>query len=289
MTYSIVARDKSTGLLGVAVQSHYFSVGSVVTWARAGVGAVATQSFAEPSYGALGLELMSSGKSAADALNSLLSIDPMRELRQVAMVDSRGNVAVHTGKECIPWAGHATGEGFSVQANLMSNDTIWGAMKDAYQANLSPPFAERLAQTLLAAERAGGDIRGSQSAAILIVEPTVYPNAWMGRVLELRVEDHPNPVEELIRLIKLKRAYEWADKGEQLLLEGKYDESLKAYEESVKFAELDELKYWRAISLLRVKRKDEAQKILDELYAKSQNWKTLTQLMVWSGRLKLDD
>jgi uncharacterized Ntn-hydrolase superfamily protein len=285
MTYSIVARDAATGMLGVAVQSHYFSVGSVVTWARAGVGAVATQSFVELSYGPLGLELMGAGKSAQEALQSLLESDRYGERRQIAMVDSKGNIAVHTGEGCIPYAGHAVGIGFSAQANLMANDTVWGSMKDSFERNADLEFPERLASSLMAAEAAGGDIRGSQSAAILVVGPDVAPHSWMGRVLELRVEDHPKPVEELTRLIRMHRAYELADKAETLLHDGKYDESSKLYQQATEYAQLDELNYWRALSLLKAGKKEDAEAILEQVYSKAPNWKRLTELLKRSGRL----
>ena len=164
MTYSIVARDPESGRLGVAVQSHWFSVGSVVSWAEAGVGAVATQSFAERSYGPLGLELMRRGRSAPDALQTLLHADAEREARQVAFVDANGDVGVHSGDACIREFGHVAGEGFSVQANLMERDTVWGAMADAYRT-ADGDLADRMLAALTAAQAEGGDIRGTQSAA----------------------------------------------------------------------------------------------------------------------------
>ena len=172
-TYSIVALDPETGELGVAVQSHWFSVGALVPWARAGVGAVATQSLVEPGYGPLGLELMAAGKTASQALDALKVADAHPEIRQVAMVDAEGNVAAHTGDNCIPEAGHRTGENYSVQANLMANDTVPDAMARAFES-AEGDLAARLLAALQAAEAAGGDIRGKQSAAILVVsgEPT---------------------------------------------------------------------------------------------------------------------
>src|SRR5882672_2432348 len=165
-TYSIVARDPDNGQLGVAVQSHYFSVGSVVTWAEAGVGAVASQALSEPAYGKLGLDLMRAGKSAADTLNGLLASDAMKEIRQVAMIDARGIATAHTGSITIPEAGHIVGDGFSVQANMMLKNSVWPAMADAY-GNASGALIDKLLATLDAAEAEGGDIRGRQSAAIL--------------------------------------------------------------------------------------------------------------------------
>ena len=291
MTYSIVARDPRTGELGVAVQSHYFSVGSVVTWARAGVGAVATQSMAEPSYGPLGLELISSGKSSEEALRALLAADQKSEFRQVAMVDSQGRVAVRTGAKCIPFAGHVTGEQFSCEANLMSNGTIWGAMKDAYIANANLPLAERLVAALEGGERAGGDIRGKQSAALLVVSPNTSPVNWTGRLVELRVEDHPDPVEELKRLLRLKRGYEWAERGDDLLTSQKFEESVDAFARARELApEVEELSFWEGISLLESGRIREAGEVLRPLLEREDDrWVQVARSMRQAGMLNATD
>jgi uncharacterized Ntn-hydrolase superfamily protein len=205
MTYSIVARDPVTGEMGVAVQSCYFSVGTVVPWAEAGVGVVATQSFVDPSYGPLGLELLRRGKSAPEALPALVAVDPEAAHRQVAMIDSTGRVAVHTGSQCIPAAGHCLGEQVSAQANLMRKDTVWGAMIAAFTKTVGD-LAARLLAALEAAEEQGGDLRGRQSVAMLIVAARATGKPWIDRVVDLRVEDHPDPVNELKRLLELKRA-----------------------------------------------------------------------------------
>src|ERR1035438_3837890 len=200
-TFSIVARDAVTGDLGVAVQSHWFSVGSAVPWAEPGVGAVATQSFTEPSYGPLGLTLMKAGKSAPEALKALLSADSDREVRQVAMVDAQGRSAAHTGVKCIQAAGHEVGEGFTVEANLMDKPTVWPAMAKAFRA-AKGDLAERLLAALRAAQAQGGDIRGQQSAAILIVKGKPSGQPWNDRLFDLRVEDSPDPLKELSRLVE---------------------------------------------------------------------------------------
>lgn len=277
MTYSIVARDDETGELGVAVQSHWFSVGSIVSWARAGVGAVATQAMAEVSYGPLGLELMSAGKSADEALRSLLESDRKRETRQVAMVDSKGNVAVHTGEKCFPHAGHSKGAGFSCEANLMRNDTIWGAMagnfKKTSRGSRKEPLAERLVSALVAGEDAGGDVRGRQSAAIVVVAPDVAPNSWSGRLIDLRVDDHPAPLVELKRLLRLQRGYEWANRGDELLGDGKYAESLRAYRRAGEFAgEVEELEFWQGVSLVQAKKVGEAKVVFRRVFEKNRDW-----------------
>jgi uncharacterized Ntn-hydrolase superfamily protein len=188
-TYSIVARDPATGEFGIAVQSHWFSVGSVVAWAEAGVGAVATQSFTEISYGPLGLGAMRDGATAAQALATLVAADPHPEVRQVAFVDVQGRTAVHTGAGCIPGAGHRGGEGYSVQANLMLVDDVPEAMARAFE-NATGPLAERMLAALEAAQAAGGDIRGKQSAAILVVAARASEQPWEDRQIDLRIEDH---------------------------------------------------------------------------------------------------
>src|SRR5262245_23641909 len=212
-TFSIVARDPATGDIGVAVQSHWFSVGSVVPWAEAGLGAVATQSFVDPSYGQLGLQLMRAGKSAPDALKALLAGDEARDVRQVAMIDAQGRVAAHTGQKNVPAAGHVVGKNYSVQANLMANDKVWPAMSRAFESTKGD-LAERMLAALDAAQEAGGDIRGRQSAALIVVtgKPTGKP--WADRVFDLRVDDSAEPLRELRRLVTLQRAYNHMNAGD---------------------------------------------------------------------------
>lgn len=206
MTYSIVARDAETGEIGAAVQSHYFGAGSVVLWAEAGVGAVATQSIVELSYGPLGLDRMRDGDSAGAALDPLVAADPMSVVRQVAMVDAGGQVAVHTGPACVGRAGHVVGDAVSTQANMMERDTVWGAMHDAYESAAGEPLPDRLLAALDAAEAEGGDIRGRQSAALLVVSGERSAAPWDGRLVDLRVDDHPDPLVELRRLLETKGA-----------------------------------------------------------------------------------
>jgi len=215
MTYSIVARDKKTGELGVAVQSHYFQVGPVVPWALAGVGAVATQSQVNISYGPLGLEMLQAGLTAEQALKALTAGDPHADVRQCAIVDAAGNVAAHTGAKCIPAAGHRLGEAFSCQANLMEKDTVWAAMADAFEST-GGQLAERMMGALEAAEVEGGDIRGRQSAAMVVVAGTGTGRPWDDRLLDIRVEDSPEPLLELRRLIRIRRAYAAGSEAERL-------------------------------------------------------------------------
>lgn len=204
MTYSIIGRDPDSGVIGVAVQSRYFSVGAVVPWAEAGVGAVATQSFVDPSYGPLGLALMRRGMSAPAALQSLVAHDSEASYRQVAMIDRMGRVAIHTGEQCLKAAGHGVGEQVAAQANLMARETVWGAMIKAF-SQTPGDLALRFLAALDAAEAEGGDRRGKQSAALLIVRAQPTGKSWLDRVVDLRVEDHPEPVEELKRLFRLHR------------------------------------------------------------------------------------
>jgi len=278
MTYSIVARDEKTGEMGVAVQSHFFSVGSVVTWARAGVGAVATQAMVDIKYGPLGLELMSGGKSAEEALVALIGADPNSDSRQVAMVDSKGRVAAHTGRKCIPHAGHVTGRGFSCQGNIMRNENVWRAMKRAYEKNQALPLAERMVSALEAAEEAGGDARGKQSSAILVVSSEPKPNYWEGRLIDLRVEDHPGPVPELRRLLRYQRGYEWENRGDNFLTSRNYSKALEAYSKALSLVpEIDELKYWVGIGLLSSGKAEKGEKMLMEVVAKDRNWAQVTR------------
>ena len=206
-TYSIVALDTQTGQLGITVQSRYLGVGTVVPWAEPGVGAVATQAEVDPSYGPLGLAMMRAGKSAPEALRSLLVSDSDAQLRQVAMVDAQGNVAVHTGAKCCQAAGHRTGPGCSAQANLVVSDRVWHAMAQAFES-ASGDLAERLMSALEAAEAEGGDIRGMQSAALLVVSGDSSEPAWGGRLFDLRVDDHPQPLRELRRLLTKARSFQ---------------------------------------------------------------------------------
>ena len=291
-TFSIVARDPITGDMGVAVQSHWFSVGSVVTWAEAGVGAIATQSMAEVSYGPLGLDLLRGGKTAGQALKALLATDEGRELRQVAMVDVNGEIATHTGNRCIKEAGHITGEGFSVQANMMLKDTVWKAMFDAYQTALKNPaidLPERLLLALEAAQNSGGDIRGKQSAAIKIVSAKQTGKPWAGVLMELRVEDHPEPLPELRRLVEIQRAYEFMNKGDEFLGKGEKANAMLAYSNAAKLApQIVEIPFWNAVTLADNGNMDEALPIFKDVFTREPIWKELLSRLPASGLIKDD-
>jgi uncharacterized Ntn-hydrolase superfamily protein len=275
-TYSIVARDPATGQFGVAVQSHYFSAGSVVTWAEAGVGAVATQAFGDPSYGKLGLDLMRAGKSAPDALAGLLASDSIREARQVAMVDSKGRVGAHTGSVTIPEAGHIVGEGFSVQANMMLKNTVWPAMAEAYRG-ANGELVDRLLAALDAAEAEGGDIRGRQSAAILIVEGTGTGRPWNDTIFDLRVDDAPEPLVEIRRLVSIRRAYIHKRRADAALERRDIETVEREYAESERLiGDNPEMRYWHAIALLELGKSDEGIAMLREIGERDRNWIELT-------------
>ncbi|MBN1482218.1 DUF1028 domain-containing protein [candidate division KSB1 bacterium] len=286
-TYSIVAHDTRTGEMGVAVQSHWFSVGSVVSWAEAGVGAVATQSFAEVSYGPLGLELMRGGKTAPEALKALLSIDEHADVRQVAMVDASGLVTVHTGKKCLEAAGHITGPGYSCQANMMEKATVWHAMARAYES-AKGDLLDKLMAALEAAQAEGGDIRGKQSAAILIVPGTKDAPAWQ-RTVDLRIEDHPDPITEMKRLVTVHRAYVHMNKGDELMTKGDLEGALEEYAAAEKlYPENIEMPYWTAIGLVNAGQVDKVLPMLKKIFDENPKWKELTRRLRGTG-LIVDD
>jgi uncharacterized Ntn-hydrolase superfamily protein len=245
-TYSIVAGDPASGELGVAVQSHWFSVGSIVSWARPGVGAVATQSIAEPAYGPRLLEQLEAGDAPAEALHGLLAADEGARFRQVAVIDAQMRTAVHTGEGCIDHAGHVEGEGFSVQANMMAAPAVWPAMAEAFAA-AEGPLTRRLLAALDAAEAAGGDVRGRQSAALLVVPS--HGDPW-STVADLRVEDDPEPLTELRRLLDLGDAYALATEGDDLTGEGRHAEAGECYRRAAELAPGNhELIFWAGLGL----------------------------------------
>jgi uncharacterized Ntn-hydrolase superfamily protein len=269
MTYSIVARDLETGALGVAVQSHWFSVGPLVPWAEPGVGAVATQANIEVSYGPRALDLLRAGRSAPEALAELIAADEHAGARQVAVVDAAGSVAVHTGPGCMPDAGHVTGDGFSCQANLMATAAVWPAMAAAF-TSAPPPFARRLLAALDAAEAAGGDVRGRQSAAIVVVAGR--GERWQ-RLVDLRVEDHPEPLVELRRLVLLRDAYELAGDGDRLTGEGRLAEAAERYVAAHALApESTELAFWAGLSLVARSEPDRGVALVRRAVAAHAGW-----------------
>jgi uncharacterized Ntn-hydrolase superfamily protein len=283
MTYSLVARDPETGELGVAVQSHYFSVGSVVSWAEPGVGAVATQSMVDVSYGPLGLQLMRAGRSAAGALGELVDRDSRESVRQVAMVDAAGRVAVHTGHGCIPEAGHRVGAQMSAQANMMRRDTVPGAMVDAYTAT-DGDLATKLLAALDAAEAEGGDIRGRQSAALLVVGGRRGERPWSERRFDLRVEDNPQPLRELRRLVGLRRAYDLADEAERRITAGDLESAAAGFERALAEAPDNvEIGFWLGLALAGCGRVDEGRPHVARAIADDDGWSELLRRLPQAG------
>lgn len=275
-TFSIVARAPDSGELGVAVQSHWFNVGMVVPSAEAGVGAVATQSFVEPAYGPRALALLGSGLAATEALDTLLAADPGRDVRQVAVVDGSGQVAVHTGARCIPAAGHHIGDGYGVQANMMISAAVVPAMASAYEGARGP-LAERLMAALEAAQAAGGDIRGQQSAALLVVKAQATDRPWTDRLVELRVDDHTTPVAELRRLLGLHRAYEHMRRGDQAMERGDMNAALSHYQAAAALApDHLEIAYWHAVALATNGWVDAAIPLFRQVFAAEVGWMELT-------------
>jgi len=284
-TFSIVARDPQTGDMGVAVQSHWFSVGSIVSWAEAGVGAVATQSFVDPGYGLKGLGLMRAGASAPDALKQLVKEDPQPDGRQVAMIDAQGRIDAFTGKAAVAAAGHIVGTQFSVQANMMANEKVWPAMAEAYQ-RATGDLADRMLAALDAAQAAGGDFRGRQSAAIVVVKAKGSGRPWVGadRTFDLRVEDHPQPLVELRRLMQLQRAYGHANRGDELMTEKKVEEALTEYAAASKLApHIVELPFWHAVTLASIGREAEAAPIFKAVFAKEPLWAEMLDRLPAAG------
>lgn len=289
-TYSIVARDAKTGEMAVAVQSHWFSVGTAVSWGEAGVGVVATQSFTNKSFGVRGLKLLKEGKSPSQALEHLLSDDDGKAFRQVAILDTQGRVATHTGAKCIAEAGHANGENFSVQANMMLNDKVVPAMEEAWKNNDTLPLAERMVAVLKAAQDQGGDIRGRQSAALLVVAPKASEEPWNDKLIDLRVDDAQSPVQELSRLLKVFRAYEFMNQGDLHVETGAMKEAMESYNNAMKlFPENLEMKYWTAITLANDKSIEKAQEMLQHIYAKDPNWRLLTERLPKVGLLNVSE
>lgn len=289
-TFSIVARDERTGEMAVAVQSHWFSVGSVVSWGEGGVGVVATQSFVNKSFGLRGLDLLKQGKSPQEALDQLLSDDTGKEFRQVAILDTKGRVATHTGKNCLESAGHLNGNNFSVQANMMLNDNVVPAMEKAWKENEALPLAERMVEVLKAAQKAGGDIRGKQSAALLVVSPVNTGKPWDDRLIDLRVDDSADPITELVRLLKVSRAYEHMNKGDLYVEKNDMVKAMDEYNQAMKmFPGNLEMQYWTAITLANGKEIPKASAMLQKIYKQDANWRELTKRLPKAGLLTVSD
>jgi uncharacterized Ntn-hydrolase superfamily protein len=285
-TFSIVARDSITGEMAVGVQSHWFSVGTSVPWGKSGVGVVATQSFVNPAYGPNGLQLMQDGMSAKDALNKLTKEDEGRDYRQVAFLASSGKPNAYTGAKCVEYAGQIVDENFSVQANMMLNDKVVPAMAEAFRKNNDLPIAERVVAVLKAAQQAGGDIRGRQSAALIVVGAELAENPWEEHTIDLRVDDNDNPVKELERLLKTARAYQYMNRGDLAVEANDMQKALAEYgaAESL-FPDNLEMSFWKAVSLANSGEMQEAKPIFKRIFAEDENWRLMIKRLVKPGLL----
>ncbi|MHC1680096.1 MAG: DUF1028 domain-containing protein [Methanomassiliicoccales archaeon] len=288
-TYSIVARDERTGEIGAGVQSHWFSVGTVVPWALAGVGAVVTQSFTNPAFGPEGLKLLSEGMAPRKAVEDMISKDDGRDFRQLAIIDSRGRSFAHTGKKCVAEAGHICGKNFSVQANMMLKDTVWGAMAEAFE-NADGPLADRMVKAMQAAETEGGDARGRQSAALVVVKAKSTGEVWKDRLIDLRVDDHRDPLKELGRLLKVHRAYESMDAGDTALEKGEMTAALKHYSNAEKlFPRNEEMVFWHAVGLANNGMFVDAIPLFTKAFKKNLNWRVMVPRLVVNGTLRISE
>ncbi|MEX2325405.1 MAG: DUF1028 domain-containing protein [Gemmatimonadaceae bacterium] len=315
-TYSIVARDSATGQIGVAVQSHWFGVGQIVPWAEAGVGGIATQSFVDPAYGKLGLDLLRAGKSAPEALRALLHGDAACQVRQVGMVDAKGDVATFTGSRDIIAAGGIAGNqsattqvqcgsaggtllvgrDFAVQANLMANETVWPAMSRAFTGTTGD-LADRMLAALEAAQAAGGDIRGKQSAALIVVKGTGTGRPWQDRLFDVRVDDHAEPLTELRRLVAIHRAYNHMNAGDLAVEHGDAESALREYAAAERIAATTpgiapsrhaEMLYWHAVALVNMNRLEESLPLFARAFELQPAWRELTPRLPRSGLLPDD-
>jgi uncharacterized Ntn-hydrolase superfamily protein len=287
-TYSIVARDADTGQMGIAVHSCHLAVGAIVPWAEAGVGVVATQAFANAAFGPDGLDRLRAGATPQATLTELLAGDSGRDLRQVAILDAAGRVAAHTGSRCVRAAGHLTAPGVSVQANMMTDETVWPAMLAAYEHHRGD-LAARLLAALAAAEDAGGDIRGRQSAALVIVEGERQSKRWQGRVCDLRVDDHPDPVGELGRLVRLQRAERAHAQFIAAVQSGRMVDAIALLEEALRIApELDVLRVSGAIGLYLQGRRDEARTEFHEIFTRKRGLADWLTRMAEAGLVPAD-
>jgi len=287
-TYSIVARDAETGEMGVAVQSHWFSVGSMVSWAEPGVGAVATQSFIDPNYGPLGLQLMRAGKTAAEAQAALLSIDEHANVRQLGMIDANGVVANHTGDSAIADHCDIVGDNYTVQANMMWKPTVCEAMAAAFEA-AQGDLAQRMMIALEAAQGEGGDIRGKQSAAMIVVSNDRSLPPWGGRVIDLRVEDHAEPLVELRRLVTMNKAYNLMNAGDEHMMVGDIDSAVVAYGGAETMVpDSHEMIFWHAATLADAGKIDEAMPLFAKAFAMWPRWREIIPRLPAAGLLPDD-
>lgn len=289
-TFSIVARDKKTGEMAVGVQSHWFSVGTIVAWGKSGVGVVATQSFVNPAFGPEGLKLLQEGNNASQSVDILINGDDGRDFRQLAILDKNGNVDTYTGKKCLESANHIIGENYSVQANMMLNDEVVPAMSKAFEENSNLPLAERVLKVLNAAQAAGGDIRGKQSAVLIVVNAQETKNPWEDKKIDIRVDDHENPLIELERLLKVHHAYDHMNAGDLAIELDDMATALQEYNAAEQmFPDNLEMKYWKAVALANNARLEEALPIFKFIFDADENWRELTRRLPKAGLINVTE
>lgn len=288
-TFSIIAYDPETGEVGGAVQSHWFSVGTVVLWGEAGAGVVATQSFTNPAFGPEGLALLKDGINPSEVVERMTGQDEGRDLRQLAVINARGEAAAFTGKKCVPNAGHVVGETFSAQANMMLTDKVWPSMAEAFRSTQGD-LAVRMLASLDAAQAAGGDFRGKQSAALLVLSGTPTGKAWQDRKVDIRVDDHREPLKELRRLLRVHRAYEMMNDADRELEAGRMEKAMSHYSAAEKlFPKNEEMMFWHAATLASIGRFEEAVPLFRKVFVKNPNWRTFSPDLVRLGILKMDE
>ena len=289
-TYSIVARDSSTGEIGVAVQSHWFSVGPIVAWGESGVGVIATQSFVNVSFGPRGLALLKEGLSPEQAVKKMIDEDEGRDFRQLAILDKDGNSYSYTGSKCVEFASNIHGNNYSVQANMMLNSTVPKAMEASFNNSSGLPLAERLVLALEAAENEGGDIRGKQSASLLVLRGESTGKPWADKIVDLRVDDHKNPLEELKRLLKVNRAYEHMNNGDLAVEVNDMETALREYSLAEEmFPGNEEMLYWRAVTLANNGMLEDALPLFKTVFEKNMNWHIMTPRITKNGLLTVDE
>jgi uncharacterized Ntn-hydrolase superfamily protein len=289
VTYSIVARDTDNGRLGVAAQSCYFALGSVLPWARAGVGAVATQSMVDPGYGPRCLDLLADGLPAPDALDRVRAADEGRDVRQVGLVDAAGRVASFTGALCIDHLSHAAGDGYSAQANMMAGPGVCEAMAEAFE-HATGGLANRLVAALVAAEGKGGDARGQMSAAVIVVEGARHDHPWEGVLTDVRVDHHPDPLTELARLVDVAEAYHLCDVAEAALMRGDAGAALSGAEAGLaRLPDEGNLRLSYIAALVGVGRTDDAAREVQALVAERPSWEGILRAITERGLVPLPE
>ena len=288
-TYSIVARDAKTGEIAVGVQSHWFSVGTVVPWAKAGVGAIATQSFVNTEYGRKGIPLLAKGVSPEEVFKTIAKTDEGKTFRQVGIIDAKGRTFAHTGEKNVKFANHITGENFSVQANMMKNEKVVPAMAKAFKKYAELPLAERIIKVLEAAQNAGGDIRGKQSAALIVVSGERNEIENQPHQIDLRVDDHQNPVQELSRLLLVKRGYELMNQADVAIERNQVEKALSLYNRAEELMpENQEVKFWKAVGLLNTGETRRGLEQLKYVFKQNRDWQEMIQRLPASGLLEVE-